>query len=307
MRIIREPNELQPGNRKVCLAIGFFDGVHVGHQQIIRQTLADARQHEAVAVVVTFDRHPASVVAPERAPALVYPLPQKLRTIESLGVDTLLLIHFDEPFSRQPGGQFIRSLKREFGSIHSICVGAHFKFGHGRDGNVPLLEKLGTELAFRVHAMASVALDGVPVSSTRVREAIQSGNLDAASQMLGRAYSLAGQVIEGDRLGHKLGFPTANLDVSGLALPPQGVYAARAGVGGKRHPAVLNIGYRPTITSSQPAVRVEVHVLDFNKELYGEELEILFVEKLRDERKFDSIEDLKQQIRRDIATARLKL
>ncbi|HOB33045.1 MAG TPA: bifunctional riboflavin kinase/FAD synthetase [Verrucomicrobiota bacterium] len=307
MRILRAPRELQTGGRKVCLAIGFFDGVHVGHQQIIRQTLDDARQQDAIAAVITFDRHPATVVAPERAPALIYSLSQKLRTIESLGVDTLLLIHFDETFSRQPGEQFVRSLHREIGGIHSLCVGANFKFGHNRGGNVALLESLGTELHFRVHAMAAVALDGVVVSSTRVREAIRKGDFDVAGQMLGRAYSLSGRVIEGDRLGHQLGFPTANLDVAGLVLPPNGVYTARALVKNRQHAAVLNIGHRPTIRPSTPERRVEVHLLDFQGDLYGEEMEVLFVEKLRDEQRFGSLDELKARIGRDIASARERL
>ncbi|MGN6552174.1 MAG: bifunctional riboflavin kinase/FAD synthetase [Verrucomicrobiota bacterium] len=307
VNVIRQPSDLAPGKRKVCLAIGFFDGVHLGHQQIIRQTIADARQHDASAVVVTFDCHPSTVVAPERAPALIYSLPQKLRTIESLGADTLLLIHFDRAFSEQPGEKFIRALARDFGSIQSLCVGANFTFGHKRDGNVALLQTLGKELEFTVHGMAAVSLDGKTISSTRVREAIQQGNLDLASQMLGRIYTLAGPVVKGDQLGHRLGFPTANLDVRGLVLPPNGVYAARTKVGQHSFRSVLNIGYRPTLQNPNPSLRVEVHVLDFNGDLYDQELEVAFAEKLRDERKFASLTELQEQIARDVSQAKLKL
>lgn len=304
MNVIHSAPELNRAGRKVCLAIGFFDGVHIGHQQIIRQTVADARQQNALALVITFDRHPATVVAPEHAPALIYPLSQKLRTIASLGADTLLLIHFDQAFSRQPGEEFIRSLAQDLGGIHSLCIGANFTFGNRRDGNVALMQRLGQELQFTVHGMAQVALDGEVVSSTRVRKAIRGGNLDLASQLLGRGYSLIGPVVKGDQLGRRLGFPTANLDTTGLALPPNGVYSARTLVKGRSHASVLNIGHRPTVTNPTPSLRVEVHLLDFNGDLYGEELEVVFTRKLRDEQKFGSLAELREQIARDAAQAR---
>jgi riboflavin kinase / FMN adenylyltransferase len=304
MKIIRTASELKANGRKVCLAIGFFDGVHLGHQQIIRQTIADAQQHEALSLVVTFDQHPSTVVAPERVPPLIYPLAHKLKVIESLGLDSLLLIHFDKAFSGQSGETFIRDLARDLGQIQSLCVGSNFTFGNKRTGNVALLKKLGEELKFTVHGMAAVSLDGKIVSSTRIRETIRTGELDAASQMLGRTYSLCGQVIKGDQLGQKLGFPTANLDLRGLVLPPNGVYAVHASVGGETHRAVVNIGLRPTLQNPTPQLRVEVHILDFAGELYGKEMEIAFVEKLRDEQKFPSLDALKAQIEKDIAKAR---
>ena len=309
MNVIRTATELAPGSRnpesfRGCLAIGVFDGVHLGHQQIIRQTIADARQHEAAAVVVTFDKHPNTVVAPDRVPPLIYSSPQKLRAIEALGADTLLEIHFDKAFSRQNGEQFIRSLARDFGKIQSICVGADFVFGHKRSGNVALLKTLGAELGFQVHGLAAVALDGQTVSSTRIREAISAGDFDAASQMLGRAYSLAGKVIRGDQFGHQLGFPTANMDTTGLLLPADGVYTAHAVAAEKTFRAVLNIGLRPTINQPTAQPRVEVHLLDYSGELYGEEMEVTFAAKLRDEQKFPSLDELKAQITRDIADAK---
>jgi riboflavin kinase/FMN adenylyltransferase len=330
MNVIHSPTELSPPRRKVCLAIGFFDGVHLGHQQIIRQTITDARQHEAVSVVITFDRHPNTVVAPGHVPPLIYSLPQRLRTIESLGADTLFLIRFDKIFSQQTGEQFIRDLAQNLGEIQSICVGANFAFGHKRSGNVELLKKLGDALDFTVHGLSAVSLDDKPVSSTRIREAVLRGDLDTASQMLGRAYALAGTVLQGDRLGHKIGFPTANLDPTGLALPPDGVYAIQAQTFPPSSPrsdplfmapksdkvgtinrqpsplyrSVLNIGCRPTIQSATPQRRVEAHLLDFQGDLYGQELELTFLEKLRDEQKFASLDDLRAQISRDIENAK---
>jgi riboflavin kinase/FMN adenylyltransferase len=306
MNVIHSANELGNGNRKTCLAIGVFDGVHLGHQQIIRQTVADARQHDAIALVITFDRHPGTVVAPDRVPPLIYSLPQKLGAIESLGADTLLLIHFDRAFSEQTGEAFIRGLARDLGKIQSICVGSDFVFGHQRSGNVALLEKLGDKLGFTVHGLAAVSLDNQIVSSTRIREAIRAGNLDAASQMLGRPYAISGRVVAGDGVGRKLGFPTANLDAAGLVLPPNGVYIGLAKIGDKPQPVALNIGFRPTLATDGPQLRVEAHLLDFSGDLYGQELEIEIGEKLRDERKFGSLEELKAQIARDVAEARTK-
>jgi riboflavin kinase/FMN adenylyltransferase len=304
MQLIRTAKELAAGSQKVCLAIGFFDGVHLGHQQIIRQTIADARKHGALALVITFDQHPNAVVAPGRVPPLIYSLPQKLRTIESLGPEATLLIHFDKAFSQKTGEAFIRELAADWSGIQSICVGANFTFGHKRGGNVELLKRLGAELKFSVHGMAAVSLDGRNISSTRIREAIRTGDLDAASQMLGRDYSIAGRILEGDKLGRKLGFPTANLDPVGLAVPPSGVYAVHALVRGERHRAVLNIGTRPTLGDANPPLRIEAHLLNFTGELYGEEMEIVFTEKLRDEQKFPSLDDLKAQIARDIERAK---
>src|ERR1043166_3490920 len=330
MTIINTARELNAPGRKVCLAIGFFDGVHLGHQQIVRQTVSDARRHDSVALVITFDRHPNTVVAPQRVPPLIYSLPQKLRAIESLGADTLLLVHFDKAFSEQSGIAFVRSLARDLGlsaanslaapkrrdggpTINSVCVGANFVFGHKRSGNVELLKKLGAELSFAVHGMAAVSLDGKAVSSTRIREAIAAGDLDRASQMLGRAYSVAGTVVPGDGLGRQLGFPTANLDIAGLALPPHGVYSIQAEIipsplSSLTTPScfrgVLNIGVRPTLENPNPQLRVEAHLLDFHGDLYGQELEVIFGEKLRDERRFGSLTELKQQIASDFEQAR---
>lgn len=303
MKLVHHFNELAPGGRKVCLAIGFFDGVHLGHQQIIRQTTADARQHEALALLVTFDRHPGTVVAPDRAPALIYPLERKLRVIESLEVEVTLLLHFDKAFSQRSGEEFIRTLAREAGQIRSICVGANFVFGHKRSGNVELLRRLGEELHFAVHGLAAVSLDGKAVSSTRIRQAIAAGHLDAASQMLGRPYALAGRVIAGDKLGRQLGFPTANLEVTGLVLPPAGVYAAQAKSPAGSHRAVVNIGSRPTVAGTQAQLRVEAHLLDFSGDLYGQELELVLSDRLRAERKFPSLAELQRQIAQDIRDA----
>jgi len=304
MKLIHAANELGNGSRKVCLAIGVFDGVHLGHQQIIRQTIADARSHDALALVVTFDKHPNAVVAPGKVPPQIFSHSQKVRAIESLGADALLEIPFDKAFSEKTGEVFVRELARDLGKIFSICVGADFVFGHKRSGNVALLKQLGAETGFLVHGHAAVELDGQLVSSTRIREAIRAGDLDAAGQMLGRPYAICGAVLTGDKLGRKLGFPTANLDVTNLILPPDGVYSAVTKVGGRLYRVALNIGLRPTISQPHPQLHVEAHLLDFSGDLYGQELEIQINSKLRDERKFASPDDLRTQIAKDVAAVR---
>jgi riboflavin kinase / FMN adenylyltransferase len=303
MNLFHAANKAKTRGKSVCLAIGFFDGVHLGHQQILRQTIADAHKHGNVALALTFDQHPNVIVAPDKAPPLIYSLPQKLWAIESLGMENILLMAFDKKFSEQTGEQFIRGLARDLGRIQSICVGAAFVFGYKRSGNVALLKKLGAELNFQVHGLSALALDGQTVSSTRIREAIRAGNFDDASQMLGRPYAISGKVVTGDKLGRQLGFPTANLDVAGLVLPPNGVYAALTRYKGRLYRAALNIGYRPTVAAGVQ-LRVEAHLLDFRGDLYGAELEIEMGEKLRDEKKFASPGELREQIARDIASVK---
>ncbi len=304
MKILHDARELQNATGRVCCAIGMFDGVHLGHQQVIRQAVSDAHQLEAASLCVTFDQHPAKVIAPERAPRLIQTLSQRLDAIETLGVEAALVLPFDEVMSQIPAVAFIQGLHVDLGRIHSICVGAHFAFGHGRDGNLELLQQLGQDMKFIVHGLSNLSLDGETVSSTRIRAAISEGQLDAAGQMLGREYALAGKVIKGDQRGRELGFPTANLDITDLCTPPNGVYAAHAEVKGVTHRAAVNIGLRPTVAETEPTLHVEAHLLDFEGDLYGEDLFLTFVGKLRDEQAFDSLEALKAQIEKDIVQAR---
>lgn len=304
MSVVHSAAELRPGSRPVHVALGVFDGVHLGHQQVIRRTLAQAQTDGGLAMVVTFDRHPNAVVAPHQVPLMIYSLNQRLRALAELGVAATWVMEFDEACRRQTGEVFVRNLARQLGQLQSICVGADFQFGYQRSGNVALLRKLGAELGFTVHALEPVSLDGLPVSSTRIREAIRAGQLDRASRLLGRPYAVAGLVIEGERLGRRLGFPTANLDTDGLVLPPNGVYAVRARWQDRWLAGVLNVGIRPTLNHPLPQVRVEAHLLDFSGNLYGQELEVVFVHRLRDECRFASLQALQQQIAQDIAAAR---
>lgn len=303
MKILSDARELESASGRACCAIGMFDGVHLGHQQVIRQAVSDAHQLEATSICVTFDRHPASVVAPERAPLLIQSLNQRLAAIEALGVEATLVLPFDEIMSQIPAEAFVRGLAVDLGRIQSVCVGAHFAFGHQRQGNVELLQQLGAELNFVLHSLASVSLDDETVSSTRIRAAISDGQLDAAGQMLGREYALTGVVVGGDGRGRELGFPTANVQVTGLCTPPHGVYAAHAEVGGETHRAAVNIGLRPTVADPEPRLHVEAHLLDYMGDLYGSELALTFVGKLREEKAFDSYDELRKQIEKDVTAA----
>ncbi len=304
MKVIHSPSEIIPGPGGVCLAMGVFDGLHFGHQRVIGQACEDAKKIGAVSVVVTFDRHPNTVIAPQHAPPFIYPPSKKLAVIADLGVDTTCVIHFDALFSQMPGEQFVRALTRPDNIVRSISVGESFKFGHQRSGDVALLEKLGQELAYALHALPDVCLDGQAVSSTRIREAVRLGQLELAGQLLGRVYTLCGTVVAGAQVGRQLGFPTANLNATGALVPPAGVYAANALVQGKTYRAAVNIGHRPTVYASQEGLGVEAHLLDFDGNIYGQEIELTFLAKLRDEARFSSLAALQQQIKRDVAAAR---
>jgi riboflavin kinase/FMN adenylyltransferase len=304
MRIIAQPEDLLAHDRPVHAAVGVFDGVHRGHQAVIAQAAAEARATGGVAVVITFDRHPQSVVSPATAPALIQPLDRKLAAIAALGVEAALVFQFDEAFSRRPAGEFALNLQRGLGRLATISVGGNCFFGHRRAGNVALLKEFGARLGFQVHDAVPVMHAGQPISSTRVRAAIRAGDLGEVSAMLGRPYALSGRVLPGDQLGRRLGFPTANLDITGLELPPRGVYAARVAGPGLNQPAVVNLGLRPTLDNPRPTLQFEAHLLDWSGDLYGRDLDVELRHFLRSEQKFASREALKEQIGRDVAEAR---
>ena len=304
MKQLSQPSDLNYKERKVCLAIGMFDGVHLGHQQVLLQAVRSASQNNAISVAITFDQHPANIISPGQAPAIIQTQAQRIRTIELLGIKAILIIKFDQEFSLKTGESFIQELSQGFGSIHSICVGKDFMFGHKRDGDFKSLQRLGQKLGFISYGLPSVMLDGKKISSTRIRTALHEGKLDEAKKMLGRKFSIEGLVIKGDGKGREIGFPTANLDSKGLILPPNGVYAAHARLNGKSFKSVVNIGIRPTINKTSSLLQVETHLLEFNNEVYGQVIEIEFISRLRDEILFNSIEELKKQISSDINHAK---
>lgn len=304
MQVFRTFEELAAHSHKVCLAIGVFDGVHLGHQRVIGQAHDDARAIGGTSVVLTFDPHPMRVLVPDKAPLLLTATEHKLSLIERLGVDACLLITFDKPFSLTPPERFIDAVARQTNQLQEICVGTRFRFGHERAGDMRLIEALAPKYGFAAKEIKSVTLGEEMISSTAIRKHVLNGRLERAAAMLGRAFSILGSVEPGDRRGRELGFPTANLNPHDEVLPPDGVYAVRVVVADEQLGGVVNIGVRPTFAGAQPPRILEVHILDFARELYDQNVEVLFLSKLRDEQKFASTEALKAQITADIHAAR---
>ncbi|HUK82110.1 MAG TPA: bifunctional riboflavin kinase/FAD synthetase [Verrucomicrobiae bacterium] len=308
MQLFRTLDELAPHARNVCLAIGVFDGVHLGHQRVINQARTDAKACDGLSVVLTFDPHPMRVLRPDQAPLLLTSTVHKLALIDRLEVDACLLVTFDKSFSETPAETFVARVADRRNQLREICVGTRFRFGHDRAGDVRLLQQLAPRFGYDLKEIKSVLTsDGEMISSTAVRQHVLAGNLDRAAAMLGRPFSVLGSVEKGDRLGHRLGFPTANLDPHNEVLPPNGVYAARVLVHGERHGGVVNIGVRPTFEVRPHNRMLEVHIFEFQREIYGQDVEVEFVRKLRDERKFASAKELKAQISADVETARRAL
>jgi len=307
MQVFRTFEDLAKHCSKVCLAIGVFDGVHLGHQRVIGQARDDARATGGTSVVLTFDPHPLRVLQPQQAPPLLTSTAHKLALMGRLGVDACLMLTFDKAFSLTPPEQFIDTVARQTSQLQEICVGTRFRFGHGRAGDVRLMAELAPRYGYVAKEIRSVMLGGEMISSTAIRQHVLKGRLDRASAMLGRPFSILGTVEPGDHRGRELGFPTANLDPHNEVLPPDGVYAVRATVGAEHFGGVANIGVRPTFGGAEPRRVLEVHVLDLARDLYGQDVEVLFLAKLRDEQKFESVEALKAQIAADIKKARSAL
>lgn len=305
--VLRSIDELRNLPGPLFLAIGVFDGVHRGHQAVIRRALEAARFAEGTAVVVTFDPHPVRVLRPELAPRLLTSTAHKLQLIRDLGVTHQLIIHFDVAFAGTSPEDFIRALAAASQPLQEICVGFEWSFGKGRAGNLALLERLGGQLGFDEVGVPAVEMDGEIISSTLIRAAVENGDLARAAKLLGREFTILGTVVEGDRLGRKLGFPTANLSAHNEQYPPNGVYAVEAKRGDQVLPGVANIGVRPTVKNAGGERLLEVHLFDFEEEIYGEDLEITFRKFLRPEQKFAGLEELRAQIQKDAAQARAAL
>jgi riboflavin kinase/FMN adenylyltransferase len=304
MRILRSIPELAQISGPVFLAIGVFDGVHLGHQAVIGSAVRHAREAGGTAVVVTFDPHPAKLLRPQESPRLLTATQHKISLIRELGVSHLLVLAFNRQLASTPPEEFVRQLVEAAGPLREICVGQEWSFGKNRAGNLTLLKKLGREMNFNVVGVEPVTRDGVIVSSTAIRRAVETGDLGLAARMLGREYTILGTVEEGSRVGRSLGFPTANLSAHSEQFPPNGVYAAEGWLGGRTMHGVVNLGLRPTIAAEAPQRVLEFHLFDFNRDLYGEEIEVRFLRYLRPERKFENLAALREQITRDAAEAR---
>ncbi len=303
LHAISELSEL-PG--PLCVAIGVFDGVHLGHRALIERTLAEARQKGGSAAALTFHPHPARVLRPDSAPRLLTSTPHKLRLMEALGCPAVLVVEFDDAFAALTPREFIHRISSAAKPLGVVAVGHNWAFGHARSGNVALLRKLGADQGFETVEIDPVMADGELVSSTRIRRAVEEGDFAAAGTLLGRDYTILGTVGPGAHVGHQLGFPTANLSAHNEQFPPNGVYAVQALLRGSWLGGVANVGIRPTVTGSHDRI-LEVHVFDFEGECYGEDMEVLFVRRIRDERKFPSLEALRDQICSDVSEARLLL
>lgn len=304
MQVVHDFAELRPFASRTCLAIGVFDGVHRGHQAVIGAAIQDARSNAATAVAVTFDPHPARILAPKRAPLLLTSTAHKLALIRSLGVRLCVVIRFDRAFADTPAEEFLRAATDAAPCLQAICVGTGFRFGKDRAGTVSTMRAFSAQCGLRLHELPPVMHGGKVISSTAVRHAVASGALAEAEAMLGRPFSILGTVIRGDGRGRTLGYPTANLNRHNEVLPPNGVYAVRVRIGGTLRPALLNIGLRPTVHDNQAEPLAELHVLDFSGDLYGVDIEVFFAAWLRHEQKFPSLEALRAQLQRDEENAR---
>ncbi len=294
-------NEIRSGTVAV---LGVFDGVHRGHQTLFRKAVVRARRLNLPSVAVTFDPHPAAVLHPKLKLCMLLSLHQRLGYIRAAGIDRVVVIPFTRAFSRWPARRFVQSVL--IGALHikELVVGHDFRFGYDRAGNAALLARQGREHGFKTWVVAPVRSGGRRVSSRAIREWIAAGDLFRARRALGRAPSVVGKVVHGDQRGRQIGFATANLRIEAGVLPPNGVYAARILLGGRRYRAMVNIGVRPTFSKKEIHPRLEAHLLDFKASLYGRRLELEFVKRLRDEKKFASAEALAAQLKRDAARTR---
>jgi riboflavin kinase/FMN adenylyltransferase len=302
METLRSISELSRLQGPLFLAIGVFDGVHLGHQAVISTSAEHARAVNGTPVVVTFDPHPEKVLRPEAAPHLLTATPHKITLIRDLGVGHLLIITFDKQFAATEPEDFVKQLVKHSKPLREICVGHQWSFGKNRRGNLEVLKKLGAQFDFNVVGIPQVKVNDELVSSTTIRQAVETGDFTKAAEMLGREYTILGTVVRGDDLGKKIGFPTANLSAHNEQFPPNGVYFAEARLEGVAYPGVVNLGYRPTVSNEKQRV-LEIHLLDFKRDIYSKDLEVRFIRYLRPEKKFESVDALVRQIECDVQQA----
>lgn len=303
MRLLHQIAELASIPGPLVVAAGVFDGMHPGHQAVLRAALDAAKSANGTAVALTFDPHPSKILRPQSAARLLTSTRHKLRLMEDFGISTVLVIPFDKEFAAVEAEDFLRQLAASASGLVRICVGRGWKFGHARRGDAALLRSLGPELGFETTEVEPVAIEGVMVSSTLIRRAVEAGELATARRLLGRNYSVLGTVMQGDGLGRKLGFPTANLAAHNEQFPPDGVYAVRVHSAAGTIPGVANIGSRPTVKTAGERL-LEVHLFDFTGDLYGQDIEAEFLRFLRPEKAFPSVDALREQIARDVEDAR---
>ena len=304
MLLIRGLHNLRVEHRDCVATIGNFDGVHVGHQAVLSALNARARAGGLPSLVIIFEPQPLEFFRPEQAPARLTRLREKLEAIAACGIDRVLLIRFNAAFAAVEAEDFVRRVLVDKLGIRHLYVGDDFRFGKGRVGDYAMLEAMGREHGFAVESLDTVSDEGERVSSTRIREALEQGDLETAARCLGRRYRIAGRVAHGNRRGRTIGFPTMNIGLLRRSTPLRGVFAVQVYCLGQRPlPGVANIGNRPTLEGDDRFL-LEVHLFDYAADVYGRHVEVDFVERIRDERKFESFDALREQIQRDAQRAR---
>jgi riboflavin kinase/FMN adenylyltransferase len=305
LQVLRDPFRSVDLPRGGVVTVGNFDGVHLGHQAMLRDVAERARAAAVPSIVVTFDPHPLKVLHPERAPKMIQTLRQREEAIEACGIDALVIVSFTRDFSLISAWDFAKELLGRRLSAREVCVGARFVFGRERGGNLDVLRKVGTEAGFSVHGLTDVTDGGGPVSSTRIREALAGGDLACANGLLGRPYAMDGIIAKGDRMGRKIGFPTMNLQPDNELYPKDGVYFTSVGIESfeRTFACVTNIGRRPTVYEDYTTT-IESFILDFSSDVYGERVRLSFFDRVREEMTFPSMLDLTAQIRRDVEATR---
>ncbi len=302
MKIFKGIEEITPEYRSSVITIGNFDGIHLAHQEILRRVVREARERKTHSVVITFDPHPQRVLHPERRPFyLLTTLEEKMRLIEALGIDAVLLITFTREFSAVTAEAFVREILWNGLRARKVFIGHDYAFGNRKQGNEDFLRSMGGMLGFEVESINTFMVGGHVVSSTNIRMAILEGDVRKAALLLGRPYSLEGTVIRGYQRGREIGVPTANIEPGKELLPANGVYAVVVDLEGERLDGVLNVGFNPTFSNDR--LSVEVHLMNFEGELYGRSLTVSFIERIRSEMRFESPQKLVEQILADKAKA----
>ncbi|HEY6213726.1 MAG TPA: bifunctional riboflavin kinase/FAD synthetase [Vicinamibacterales bacterium] len=305
MDVIHFPDDPRPARwHQPVLALGNFDGLHRGHRKILDRLRRVAGERGATSVVMTFDPHPPRVVRPDKAPPLLMTKAQKLEALAAEGVQGTAIVRFTRELSQWDPETFVRNVLVDWLHVNEVWVGANFLFGHDRSGNFSMLRSLGARHGFRTEKIDPVRYKEFVVSSTRIRRLVSEGRVDEAGALLGRQYFIDGTVVRGDARGRTIGFPTANLCTENELLPPHGVYATTVTVEEIVHPSVTNVGTRPTVDRSGRTV-VETHVFGLDRDIYGSSLRVGFVQRLRDERAFESLDQLRAQIQADVDRARV--
>jgi riboflavin kinase / FMN adenylyltransferase len=289
-----------PRFHNAVITIGTFDGVHTGHKAILREVVNHAKIVGGVSVLLTFEPHPRKLLFPDQPLGIITPLHQKLQLITEAGIEHIVVVPFTREFSRLTAQEYIEHFIVDIFHPHSIIIGYDHRFGHDRKGDLQLMEQYAALHQYELIEIPAQLIDEAAVSSTKIRQALNEGRVEDANHMLGRNYSLCGKVIHGNKLGRTLGYPTANLHPlePEQIIPAIGIYAIQAAHNRERFNGMLSIGYNPTVTDKRE-LRIEANLFDFDRDIYGDELELFFLKKIRDEQKFDSLEALKEQLHRD--------